>query len=49
LLKRNLPQRKNMLLQPKMYWNLGPLQTLTESAFVQRLVADKESSRPRSE
>jgi lysine-specific demethylase 8 len=40
LLKRNLPERKNMLLQPKMYWNLGPLQTLTESRFVRRLVTD---------
>jgi hypothetical protein len=43
LLKRNLPERKNMLLQPKMYWNLRPLQTLTESALVQKLVADRRN------
>jgi hypothetical protein len=40
LLKRNLPERRNMLLQPKMYWNLRPLQKLTESRFVRRLVSD---------
>lgn len=38
LLKRDLPRRKNMLLQPKMYWNLRLLQKLTEAGFVQKLV-----------
>jgi cupin-like protein len=49
LLKRNLPQRTTMLLQPKMYWNLGPLQTLTDSAWLQKLVADRDSYRVRAE
>ncbi len=49
LLKRNLPERKNMLLQPRMYWNLAPLQALTESAFARRLAGDRESTRARTE
>jgi hypothetical protein len=44
LLKRDLPRRQNMLLQPKMYWNLDLLQTVTESAFVQRLVGARAAS-----
>jgi hypothetical protein len=41
LLKRNLPERKNMLLQPKMYWNFSPLQAVTESPLLQRLVGGR--------
>jgi hypothetical protein len=44
LLKRNLPERKNMLLQPKMYWNFAPLQALTESALLQRLVGGRATN-----
>ena len=44
LLKRNLPERKNMLLQPKMYWNFSPLQRLTESALLQKLVGGRATN-----
>jgi hypothetical protein len=44
LLRRNLPERQNMLLQPKMYWNFAPLQKLTESAFVQRLIGGRATT-----
>lgn len=48
LLRRNLPERDTMLLQPKLYWNFTPLQTLTESAFVQRLVGGRGASGPQA-
>ena len=38
MLKRNLPDRKDMLLQPKMYWNFKPLQDLTDSPLLQRVM-----------
>jgi lysine-specific demethylase 8 len=44
LLKKNLPERKNMLLQPKIYWNFSPLRTLTDSPFVRRLVGGRATN-----
>ncbi len=44
LLKRDLPRRHHLLLQPKLYWNLGLLQTVTESAFVQKLVGARRGT-----
>ena len=39
LFEKNLGDRETMLLQPRMYWNLNPLQAMRESALGQRLLS----------